>query len=156
MKTAEITKATDDFDAVRTIVVVLEQFKKEDQERILRWTIEKIGLNVSMSLSHLNRDTTGTSEIRSKENIASVAPKLGCDIKSFVAKKNPLNDTQFAAVLAYYHMFEAPEKKDAISQQDLLDACRLAGRKRPGIPRITLNNAKPKAMMGNLLRSLKK
>jgi hypothetical protein len=37
-------KALDDLDAVRTVVDTLKNFKPEEQQRILRWAVEKIGL----------------------------------------------------------------------------------------------------------------
>ena len=48
-----------------------------------------------------------------------------------------------AAVVAYYHRFEAPpaERKDAINKDDLQEAMRLAGRPRFKDPAKTLNNA---------------
>lgn len=58
-----------------------------------------------------------------------------------MAAKQPKNDTQFAAVVAYYYQFEATERKDAISKEDLLAACRLVGRDRPPAPEQTLRNA---------------
>jgi hypothetical protein len=47
------------------------------------------------------------------------------DIKSFVTAKNPRSDVQFAATVAYYFQFEAPqsERKSAINKDDLQDAC---------------------------------
>ncbi len=46
-----------------------------------------------------------------------------------------------AAVVAYYHRFEASEKKDSITQADLLEACRMANYTRPPAPGQTLRNA---------------
>jgi hypothetical protein len=34
----------DDYEAVRTVVATLESFDANDQERILRWAREKLGL----------------------------------------------------------------------------------------------------------------
>ena len=65
------------------------------------------------------------------------------DIKSFVAKKKPHNDIQFAATVAYYFQFEAPpsERKESINGEDLQEACRKAGRTRFSKPGNTLKNA---------------
>ena len=41
--------ALDDYEAVRTIVETLEAFETKDQERILRWTREKLGLTLTAS-----------------------------------------------------------------------------------------------------------
>lgn len=70
---------------------------------------------------------------------SSAAPT---DIKQFTASKAPKSDQQFAAVVAYFYRFVASEaeRKDAITAEDLKDAARKVGRKRPH--RVTLNNAK--------------
>lgn len=72
-------------------------------------------------------------------------------MKSFIAEKGPRSDNQFAAAVAYYWRFEAPEgsRKNRITAADLQDACRLAQRSRLGRPRQTLVNA---AGMGYLDR----
>jgi hypothetical protein len=124
----------DEFDAARTIVKTLETFGPEDQNRILRWAAEKLGLTQPQK-------STAPAD-------ASLAPQSGAarttatlDIKSFVDSKKPKSDSQFAAVVAYYHRFEAPEKKDSITVDDLLDACRKANYPRPPAPGQTLRNA---------------
>src|SRR5205823_4680019 len=55
----------------------------------------------------------------------------------------PRSDVQFAATVAYYYRFLAPEpeRKAVISEGDLLDACRKVGRERPTQPYMTLANA---------------
>lgn len=65
------------------------------------------------------------------------------NIKSFIAEKAPSSDNQFAAAVAYYYRFEAPEaaRKEAITADDLQEACRLAGRTRVAKPAQTLINA---------------
>jgi hypothetical protein len=65
------------------------------------------------------------------------------DIKTFIAAKRPRKDVQFAATVAYYYRFEAPqaERKDEINKDDLQEATRKAGRERFGNPLQTLNNA---------------
>lgn len=65
------------------------------------------------------------------------------NIKSFVTAKNPRSDVQFAATVAYYFQFEAPqsERKSAINKDDLQDACRKVGRERFKNPYQTLVNA---------------
>jgi hypothetical protein len=128
----------DDIDALRTITKALEPFRSEEQTRILRWVSEKLGLTTASTpppqspASQLSPTTPPTSP-----------PTAGkaTDIKSFVAAKKPKNDMQFAAVVAYFHRFEAPEKKETITSEDLLDACRLAIYPRPGAPSQTLRNA---------------
>ena len=132
------TTTPDEFDALRTIVKTLEAFGADDQNRILRWAAEKLGL------SQPQRRTAPAADLGSP-GIPPALPEVPLggttDIKSFVAQKKPKNDTQFAAVVAYYHRFEAPQKKDSITQVDLLDACRMANYPRPPAPGQTLRNA---------------
>lgn len=127
------TTTPDEFDAVRTIVNTLEAFGPDDQNRILRWAAEKLGL------SQTQRSVAPTIAP------ATLGPQpespRATDIKSFVALKKPKNDSQFAAVVAYYYRFESPEKKESITQADLLDACRKTNYKRPPAPNQTLRNA---------------
>lgn len=65
------------------------------------------------------------------------------DIRTFIAEKDPKKDVQVAAVVAYYHRFEAPlsDRKDAINKDDLQEAMRLASRPRFKNPLQTLANA---------------
>jgi hypothetical protein len=65
------------------------------------------------------------------------------NIRDFVAAKNPKNDNQFVAVVAYCFRFEAPpgQRKEFITSDDLQEACRQAGRERLKNPISTLNNA---------------
>ncbi len=131
------TTTQDEFDALRTIVKTLEAFGADDQTRILRWAAEKLGLGqVQPAISPI-----GTASRGVPSTAPEVSPAGATDIKSFVAHKKPKNDTQFAAVVAYYHRFEATEKKDSITQTDLLDACRMANYPRPPAPGQTLRNA---------------
>jgi hypothetical protein len=128
---------TDEFDALRLIVKTLGAFGSEDQSRILRWTAEKLGLTQAPRAA--SPAAPATAAVGSQgEAPPPGAPK---DIKSFVAQKKPKNDSQFAAVVAYYYRFEAAEKKDSITQADLLEACRMANYPRPPAPGQTLRNA---------------
>src|ERR1700721_1797551 len=117
----------DEFDAFRVVMKALENFSPEDQQRILHWAAEKLGLSTSPIVR-------GTSSViqdlaQSRETGASSQSHSGkTNIKSFVELKKPKNDKQFAAVVAYYYKFDAPEgeQKDAITKEDLMDACRKA------------------------------
>lgn len=138
----------DDLEAVRTIAAALSAFSPEEQERILRWAREKIGLAPA---------TRTLPETRTPQPSLSVAPARppeqpgspqvlasGKDLKTFVTGKNPRSDVQFAATVAYFHRFEAPpdQRRNEIDAAVLQDACRLAGRTRLKNPLMTLNNAK--------------
>ena len=63
--------------------------------------------------------------------------------------KKPLSDSQFAATVAYYYRFEAPEpqRKTSLSSTDLIDACRQTGRERIKHPAQTLVNAHTQGYM---------
>jgi hypothetical protein len=129
----------DDLEAVRNVVATLEPFEEKDQERILRWAREKLGLTAEMPGS--------SSEPKKSERAAAdgstSGPPKATDIKTFIANKNPQSDIQFAAAVAYYYRFEAPEPqhKDAITAADLQEACRQVGRERLKSPAQTLVNA---------------
>lgn len=131
----------DDLEAVRAIVEVVGKFeKKEDQERIVRWSLEKLGLLITAQQSVNQHQHEG--EERDDRN-SSNRNKGPLDIKTFVTEKSPSSDNQFAATVAYYYAFEAPqnERKGSIGPSDLTEACRMVGRSRLGDPAKTLANA---------------
>ena len=138
----------DDLEAVRTIAAALSGFSPEEQERILRWVREKIGLAPAARTlleTRIPQSPSPVTPARHPELPASPqAPASGKDLKTFVTDKNPRSDVQFAATVAYFHRFEAlPEqRRNEIDAAVLQDACRLAGRARLKNPLKTLNNAK--------------
>ena len=144
-----MTKQADDLEAVRTLVATLEPFEKGDRERIIRWACEKLGLSSSIpgAFSGERVIPPKTGEAPS----AGTRVSSGKDIKTFVDEKNPISDTQFVVTVAYYYRFEAPqaERKDAITAEDLQDACRKAGRERLKKPSQTLVNAKHSGLLDN-------
>lgn len=134
----------DDFEAVRILVDALTPFDTDDQERIIRWAREKVGLSVGSVDSRsvvLPPKPAVVTDFSS--SIDTVGKRGGRDIKSFILEKDPKNDRQLAAVVAYYYAFEAPEvqRKNSINSQDIVDACRLAQKHRPQRPIQTLINA---------------
>lgn len=143
-------KALDDLDAVRTIVETLKNFKPEEQQRILRWAVEKAGLPSSTAQPI---PATGSSAVPpspagsvvSSSQLPATAPLTNgaVDIKTFIDQKQPRSDVQFAATVAYYLRFEAPaaERKESINREDLQEACRKAKRDRLNNPYQTLMNA---------------
>ena len=124
----------DDLEAVKKIVESLDGFDTEDQERIIRWAREKVGLSDPPAELRLITEATDASPQPSKSAM---------DIKSFVSSKNPKADAHFATTVAHYYKFEAPEneRKDFIGSEDLQDACRRVGRERLSNPGRTLRNA---------------
>lgn len=127
----------DDLAAVRTIAEALVGFDAKEQERILRWVREKVGLAVASELSIL---PTGSVVAVSPTSTPTTAMN---DLKSFVLTKKPKSDVQFAAAVAYYYRFVAPsdQRKQEITSTDLQEACRLVGRERFTVPGQTLRNA---------------
>lgn len=128
----------DDLEAVKKVVEAIKEFSKDDQERILRWSREKLNLGVG------NVPTPAVSQASAADVVAHPrgnAPLVQVDIKSFAAQKAPPSDTQFAAVVAYFHRFESAVPKESISSSDLIEACRTVGRPRINNPAQTLVNA---------------
>ena len=138
-----------DFIAAEEIKSILHDRQKAEQERIMRWVTESLGLSAiptgvgghSPSAPPSPSTTPSThSEERGPSLHTSTRQK---DIKMFVDEKQPKTDIQFAAVVAYYHRFEAEEpiRKGTITAEDLQEATRLAVRSRFKAPHSTLNNA---------------
>lgn len=128
----------DDLAAVRTIAQALEGFDPKEQERIIRWVREKVGLTVPPPAP--STLPTGSVVTLSPTPIPVTSAS---DLKSFILVKKPKNDVQFAATVAYYYRFVAPsdQRKDEIMSTDLQEACRLVGRERFSVPGQTLRNA---------------
>lgn len=130
---------SDDFDVGKALFDLLKELPPERQQRLLRWVAE--GLGVSLGASPAGPTPPHQSQISTPP---FVPPGGGTDIKTFMAAKSPKSDNQFAAAVAYFYRFEAPpaERRDSVTPEQLQEAARLAGRKRLGNPRATLNNAK--------------
>lgn len=135
----------DDLEAVRAVVDALKDFKSDEQQRILRWVAEKLGLPQPFAPSvHAPAAPAVPSAATPTSGPLPHSSPIGKqDIKTFITEKNPKKDVHVAAVAAYYYRFEAPpaERKDAINKDDLQEAMRLAGRPRFKNPGQTLNNA---------------
>jgi hypothetical protein len=133
------TTKPDDLEAVRTIVTTLAPFDAKEQERILRWVREKIGLAAEVPPAVAAYAPLPVADQRSTTGGQLTA----LTIRDFVAQKSPRSDNQFAATVAYYYRFEAPQaqRKEFITADDLQEACRQAGRDRLPKPLSTLNNA---------------
>lgn len=135
----------DDYEAVRTVVATLEHFEAKDQERVIRWAREKLGLAAAAP----SASTKTEAEPHPADGgplaaaAAAAAPGKVTDVKSFIEIKKPQSDSQFVAAVAYYYLFDAPEpqRKDSISSEVLQEACRKTGRERFTRPAQTLVNA---------------
>jgi hypothetical protein len=138
-----MTKAgSDDYEAVRAVVAALEPFEPKDQERILRWAREKVGL----------APTTAAPTTKEPNSEGPAPLPKTADIKTFIDYKNPRSESQLAAAIAYYYRFEAPEpqRKEVITSADLQDVCRQVGRERLKSPAQTLVNAYTQGYLGKL------
>ena len=137
---------SDDFDATRAVIDAVKDFKSDEQQRIFRWAAEKLGLPEPFSSpvaspAQLRPPTAAHGSDMTQPPATSGTPTQ--DIRSFVAAKNPKSDVQFAATIAYYYQFEAPqsERKPSINGEDLQEATRRASRDRLKNPSQTLINA---------------
>jgi hypothetical protein len=128
----QMPKSTpDDLEAVRAIANALKNFDSDDQERILRWAREKLGLNVAPAIpapaQHEIRTPPAAQQHTPRSPDAPEAqPASAKDLKSFVKAKSPKSDVQYAATVAYFYRFEAPvaDRKDEIDAAILLNSCR--------------------------------
>jgi hypothetical protein len=133
---------TNHFDAAKVIVEALQELDKTSQALAMRFAAETLGLQ---PVSVTQAPTAPVIPAAASGSLSGSSGAIhSTDIKQFTAAKVPKSDQQFAAVVAYFYRFEAPEeqRKDTIDADSLLEAARLAGRKRPSNPRFTLNNAK--------------
>lgn len=150
-----MAKTTDDLEAVRIVAAALAGFSAEDQERIIRWAREKLGLASGPQPTVLDARSSPpaghaiTPHPAETPKFAQQSPPLAKDVKTFVTGKKPKNDMQFAATVAYFYRFEAPtdQRRDEIDRIILQDACRLVGRERFTNPLMTLNNAKKQGVL---------
>jgi hypothetical protein len=133
-----VTDKPDDLEAVRNLVEVLSAFAAEDQERIIRWAREKLGLPTQVPARAGGEEPLATDAASGQDGSGGAK-----DIRTFVAEKNPSSDNQFAATVAHYYRFVAPQavRKEFITADDLQQACRLTGRNRLPRPAQTLINA---------------
>jgi hypothetical protein len=141
----------DDLEAVRSVVESLKDFDATEQERIIRWAREKLGLSPTSGFPELKQPVQpGGGEV--------VIPLVGGpqneDIRSFITSKNPKSDNHFAATVAYYYRFTASagQRKEAITADDLQEACRMAHRDRLKRPDQTLVNAHHAGLLDNVRR----
>ena len=140
-----MTKPIDDLEAIRTILTTLEPFEVVDRQRILRFVLEKLDLTVPPSAQKTEQQDANRTQTQSTPTTPIK------NLSTFVKEKNPKNDVQFAATVAYFHRFEAPpdKRRIEINAEDLQDATRLAPRERFKHPGQTLRNAKNLGLLDN-------
>jgi hypothetical protein len=136
----------DDLEAVRAVVAALDGFAADEQERVIRWAREKLKLPVSGSSGFPVGSPAAQHQPAAQPAgiLTTTGDPTAKDLRTFVAEKKPNSDVQFAATVAYYHRFEAPEaqRKTEIVADDLGEACRLVNRERLHNPLQTLQNAR--------------
>lgn len=135
-----MTTKVDDLEAVRILADALQPFTSDDRERIIRWAREKLGMATGVAPALGSRVEASADAPRD----AVVAGSQGAvDVKKFVTEKAPKSDVHFAATVAYIYQFKSPEnqRKDSITKEDLVEACRQVERKRPKVPAQVLVNA---------------
>jgi hypothetical protein len=140
-----MSSGTSDFDAAKAVADQLKGMDKAQQQRILRWVAESLGLEHFVPSPTAAR--TGEAIVSAEQSTHTDQqhpPLRTTNIKTFVDLKQPKSDVQFATVVAYFYRFEAPieSRKESIDAQTLQEAARLAGRRRSPKPLMTLNNAK--------------
>lgn len=136
-----MTSKVDDLEAVRVVAETLHPFTSDDRERIIRWAREKLGMTAPVAPAAVApRLEAGDDVARA---VGSAGGQAAVDIKKFVTEKAPRSDVHFAATVAYYHQFKSPEsqRKESITKEDLVEACRQVDRKRPKVPAQVLVNA---------------
>lgn len=129
----EDAQKTSPFDAAKLIAENLAQFAKPEQERILRWVAEQLGIQSSGT-----QPGPQVSEVHPAPQVPGRPPPRAPvtqplkDIRTFVLEKRPKSDIQYAAVVAYYFRFEAPpdQRRDTIGAGVLEESARQVGRKR--------------------------
>lgn len=133
----------EDFDIGKAVFDQLKELPIERQQRILRWVSEALGVAVSPGATQSPQVTSVQNPPLSTQ-VVSVSGTPATDIKTFIASKSPKSDRQFAAAVAYFYRFEAPqaERRNSIDGKILQEATRLVGRNRLTKPLDTLNNAK--------------
>ena len=118
-----MTAKIDDLEAVRILAETLQPFAIDGRERIVRWAREKLGMTTGAATASGSRVEATTDAPRD----AIVTGSQGAvDIKKFVTEKAPKSDVHFAATVAYFYQFKSPEhqRKESITKEDLVEACR--------------------------------
>jgi hypothetical protein len=143
-----MTTAKSDFMAAEEIKGILHGRDKVEQERIIRWVNESLGLatvpTAGSGITGALLAPTPHSAPPTTLTAHPAEPARPKDIRSFVGEKQPKSDVQFAAVAAYFNRFVAPQatRRETITPAELDDAGRQArgcGFKKP---LVTLSNAR--------------
>jgi hypothetical protein len=143
---APASTAGEDFEAAKFIVEKLNGFKRERQERVLRWVSETLGL---VSPAQPIAPPAPAPAPPPSTPTPPANPQAATDIRSFIETKNPRSDVQFVTAVAYYYRFDAPQdqRRTIIDAELVVEATRLADWDRLVNPPSTLNNAVTRGYM---------
>lgn len=139
--------AKSDFMAAQEIKAILTGRDATEQERIIRWVGESLGLTLHLRAKpaqhhgHVDEVEPPPTDPGAGTRADADEPRKPQDIKSFVQSKQPKSDMQFVAVVAYYHRFLATPKKEFVTTDDIQEGGRQSGRGVFTAPRVPLNNA---------------
>ncbi len=142
------TNEEDVFGILRSVVEQLKGLSTEDRHLVIKWACEKLGIGQPGLMTPIS------THVHSSLDSPPVSSSTSTNIRTFVEEKNPQADTHFAAVVAYFYRFLAPERKEAISTEDLQEAARLSNHHRLQKPAKTMNNAISTGLMDNAGRGL--
>jgi hypothetical protein len=148
-----MTPQKDDIEALRSITDILKDFDATEQQRIIRWVQEKLGVSSPPPPVQNPPNPAGTPPVTGPASTPAASVK---NLKTFVTEKKPKNDVQFAATVAFFHRFEAAkeERKTEINAEDLVEASRLAVRERLHNPGQTLLNAHKVGLLDRVSRGV--
>ena len=135
-----------DFMAAEEIKGILGGRDKTEQERIVRWVCESLGLSGAATAQPPNPLSIPTTATPPTVPHVPHTPHAGTkakDIRTFIDEKKPKNDLQVAAVVGYYYLFEASDthRKEILTPKELNDAARQGRGFSFKDARMTLNNA---------------
>src|SRR5580692_4360119 len=128
------SKKRDNLEAARMVRDALKGFERGEQEQILRWAAESLGIALHSPASQPSSPQppapSPTSLQQPPTPATSTLPKAVKDVATFVSEKNPQTDIQLATTIVYYYGFEAPEseRRNDMNAEELRDALRKAGR----------------------------
>jgi hypothetical protein len=134
----------DVFDAAKAIVATLTGMQRPDQERALRYAADSLGLHVaSPSTGPGTHPPEHPGPSAGAAPLQATAADRPTDIRSFVQLKQPKSENQYAAVVAYYYRFEAPEgqRQETINAESVQQSTRQSSWPRLREPRVTLVHA---------------
>ncbi len=139
----------DDFGVAKKVAELLKDLDRPRQQRILRWVSESLGLELS---EPRGVSTSVDAAPRAEVLAPRASSPIRKDIKTFMEEKKPKSDMQFAAAVAFYYRFEAPDSQrlESINAEALQESTRLAGRTRLANPTMTLINAKNQGYLDKL------